>query len=255
MAKRTFFFTIKKEQDKVFFMRFDTHSPLMVLFPLKTELTAFLAALTSQGHAANSTRLNTLSGVQNYFEIPSLNWVCCLGGHGKAQMALTTQFYIQTFAREFNKKVAAVICAGTAGALTRQVSLYDVVVGSETVEHDYKQNFLQKASPCFQGDQNLIQALQQTTFPDFNLFQGRIASGDEDVIDLGRAQQIYDQTSALAVAWEGAGAARACLFNRIPFLEVRGISDFADESMQTNFNKKTEIVMSHIATALLTLIK
>ena len=42
-------------------------------------------------------------------------------------------------------------------------------------------------------------------------------------------------TGAIAVAWEGAGAARACEFSNVPFLEVRGMSDSANESPEAFF--------------------
>ena len=43
-----------------------------------------------------------------------------------------------------------------------------------------------------------------------------------------RARQLHASTDALAVAWEGAGGARAAAFSQVPYVEVRGISDMAD---------------------------
>jgi nucleoside phosphorylase len=59
-----------------------------------------------------------------------------------------------------------------------------------------------------------------------------IASGDEDIVTIERAAELHTQTGAVAVAWEGAGVARACLFSQIPYLEIRGITDTADLLLQ-----------------------
>jgi nucleoside phosphorylase len=56
------------------------------------------------------------------------------GGHGKTQFAVQAQYLIGHF-----PAVELVICAGAAGSLAPDLSVGDVVVGTETVEHDYRQ--------------------------------------------------------------------------------------------------------------------
>lgn len=58
----------------------------------------------------------------------------------------------------------------------------------------------------------------------------------------GRGFQAED-----AVAWEGAGGARACKFSGVPFLEIRGITDAADHSAASDFEKNLEVAMYNIA--------
>jgi adenosylhomocysteine nucleosidase len=76
---------------------------------------------------------------------------------------------------------------------------------------------------------------------------GAIASGDEDIMTTGRRQRLREQTGGFAAAWEGAGGARACAFSGVPFLEVRGITDAADDGAAADFENNLEIAMGHIA--------
>ena len=79
---------------------------------------------------------------------------------------------------------------------------------------------------------------------------GPIASGDEAIVSSARAEKLRELTGAYAVAFEGAGAARACRFSGVPFLEVRGISDAADESARGEIEKNLPLAMKHVTTVL-----
>ena len=74
-----------------------------------------------------------------------------------------------------------------------------------------------------------------------------IASGDEGIADTEQANRIRDLTSAFAVAWEGAGGAKACAFAGVPFLEVRGISDMADSGAMEAFTQNLPMAMNNVA--------
>ena len=75
-----------------------------------------------------------------------------------------------------------------------------------------------------------------------------VASGDEDIVDDQRRATLQLATCALAVAWEGAGGARACGFSGVPFLEVRGITDNADDAGVADFKANVAVAMRNIAT-------
>jgi nucleoside phosphorylase len=72
-----------------------------------------------------------------------------------------------------------------------------------------------------------------------------ITSGDEDVVTSERAQAIRDQTGAARVAWEGSGASRAALFNRLGSLEIRAVSDAADKEAPQRFEANLPIAMAN----------
>ena len=99
------------------------------------------------------------------------------------------------------------ICAGAAGGLSSQLSVGDVVVGTETVEHDYRLLFASRPLPRFPGNRSSIDGLRHSAqgVSGFQVAFDVIASGDEDVVTSERAQAIRDQTGAACVAWEGSG--------------------------------------------------
>lgn len=58
---------------------------------------------------------------------------------------------------------------------------------------------------------------------------------------------LHRLTGALAVAWEGAGGARACHFSGIPFVEIRGITDRADSDAASDFEANLGSAMGNVA--------
>ena len=84
----------------------------------------------------------------------------------------------------------------------------------------------------------------------FRVTFGSVASGDESVITSHRKESIYLSTRASAVAFEGAGAGRACEFSMMPFLELRAISDSADENAKIDFFSNIPLAMANIGTIL-----
>jgi adenosylhomocysteine nucleosidase len=161
---------------------------------------------------------------------------------GKAQFALQTQHLLDNYAG-----IDGVVCAGSAGALGAGLRAGEIVVATETVEHDCVYQFVKRGPPRFPADPALLARLRavQETAP-FRVHFGPVASGDEDVVDRKRAEQIRERTGALAVAWEGAGGARACRFSEAPYLEIRGVSDGANPLALVSFLLHLGSVMEHI---------
>ena len=80
------------------------------------------------------------------------------------------------------------ICAGAAGSLAPELSDGDVVVGTDTVEHDYRLLFATHPLPRFPGHGPSIDALRGLArgISGFHVAFDVIASGDEDVVTLER---------------------------------------------------------------------
>jgi adenosylhomocysteine nucleosidase len=169
------------------------------------------------------------------------------GGHGKTQFAVQAQYLVDSF-----PSAELVICAGAAGSLTPELSVGDVVVGSETVEHDYRLLFATRPLPRFPGHAPSIVALRGAAHrvSDFRVAFDVIASGDEDVVAAARARAIREQTGAVCVAWEGSGAARAARFNGIGSLEIRAVTDAADQEAPQRFDRNLPIAMANLAALL-----
>jgi adenosylhomocysteine nucleosidase len=143
-----------------------------------------------------------------------------------------------------------VICCGASGSLNPDVGVGDVVAATTTVEHDYTLRFVQRPDPRFPGDEKTISDLRNafSTQPaPFRLHFNLIASGDEDVVTTERAMELGQQTNGVCVAWEGAGVARACRFNNVPFLELRAVTDLADKSAASDFDLNLAQAMRNAA--------
>jgi adenosylhomocysteine nucleosidase len=147
-----------------------------------------------------------------------------------------------------------VACLGAAGSLVPDLSVGDVVVGTETVEHDYRLLFASRPMPRFPGHSPSIFALRRAAgrLHGFRVAFGVIASGDEDVVASECARAIRDQTGAVCVAWEGSGAARAALFNGVGSLETRGVTDAANKEAPQRFEVNLPIAITNLAALLRT---
>lgn len=210
---------------------------VLVLTPLAIEHAMLAAALTAEGTRAeadhNGVKVISLSGMDVDLAI---------GGHGKVQFALSTQLLVQKF------KPRLVICAGGAGRLDPRLMPLDVVAGEVTIEHDFRLRFIDRPLPRFPGDLGTLERLRHmNSWNGFNVHIGPLASGDEDILDVDRAAQLRTATGAVAVAWEGAGGARAARLHGIPFIEIRAITDSADSEAPRAFTESVKHGMKNVA--------
>ena len=216
----------------------------LIITPMKEELDFLLQNCTNRGFHAKSAMIGRLPVVR----LPDLNVTLARGGLGKVQFAVQTQHLLDTCS-----DWDLVACAGAAGALADEVSVGDVVVATTTVEHDYNNKFSERALPKFDGASAAIADLKSVSqsVKTFSVHFGPIASGDEDVVETERKRILHESTGALAVAWEGAGGARACVFSGLPFVEIRGVTDTADHKAASDFEDNLEVAMSNLATLII----
>ena len=206
----------------------------LIITPMREELDFLLQSCTTAGFHAESATVGRLPVVR----LPDLSIALARGGLGKVQFALQTQHLLDACS-----DWDLIVCAGAAGASADEVSVGDIVVATTTVEHDYNNKFNKRALPTFDGAKAAIAELRSVSRSTkaFSVHFGPIASGDEDVVETERKRALHESTGALAVAWEGAGGARACAFNRIPFVEIRGVTDTADHNAASDFEENLEL--------------
>ena len=204
----------------------------LVVVPIDPEFEAMAAVLGEMGYAGEERAVGRLTAT----EFADGRLIVARGGLGKTQFGVQTRHLLDNL-----DGVDAVICAGTSGALAESVNKFDVVVATETIEHDFNRGntLIVLPLPTYAGDAALIAAARELAasgrFP-FALRFGGVASGDEGIASRERASEVRDATGgALAVAWEGAGGARAAELSGVPFLELRGISDGAGEAALEEF--------------------
>jgi len=211
----------------------------LIVTPLPEEQQFLVSALAGAGCTAERVNIGPI----DIYEFPKLNFAVARGGHGKTQLAVHTRYLLDKL-----PDVKQVICAGAAGALAPELHVGDIVIASITVEHDYLLKFVTRPDPAFLGDAEMLAEFTSLESTDtYNVRVGIVASGDEDVIDLLRGSAIREQTGALAVAWEGAGAARAAGLTETPVLEIRGITDSANHDAPGDFETHLERAMASIA--------
>ena len=217
---------------------------VLAVVPTSREFEALTEFLAEWGHEAGELQAGRLP-IKEY---AAGRLLVARGGLGKVQFSLHTQHLLDNLAG-----VNLVVCAGTAGGLGPDPAVGDVVVASTTIEHDFNTAMFENPPPSFDGDETAISALKTAlvgTAPGFAVRFGVVISRDESIVESARAAEIHRSTGALAAAWEGAGGARASRFCETPFLEVRGISDGANESAPDEFVKNVPIAMKSVAEVL-----
>jgi adenosylhomocysteine nucleosidase len=214
---------------------------MLVLTPQLVELESLLDGFYQIGCELSQQSIDRVRA----WTIPALSIRLAAAGHGKAQFAVQTQYLLDRL-----PDTKGVVCTGGAGGLDPRLRVGDIVIGTSTVEHDYLIRFFKVPLTEHPGHRPFLSALQRLS----NVSQDgcrfwfdRIASGDEDIVDTARATRLRDATGAVCVAWEGSGGARAAAFNDIPFIEIRGITDAANESAHGDYHSNLKIVMPRIA--------
>jgi adenosylhomocysteine nucleosidase len=212
---------------------------IAILMPLPEELAILVAVLEKFGLHKRELQLEHL----NVFEFKEVDLIVGCGGHGKTQFGIQAQYLLCQI-----PQIQLLACAGAAGALTDSLQVGDIVVATETVEHDYYLKFVSRPLPRFVGDSLIIESLRtiHTTEWDFAVHFGNVASGDEDIIDAVRGREIARLTNCIAVAWEGAGGARMCQFNKKRYVELRCVTDTANHHTAADFETNLASAMTNL---------
>jgi adenosylhomocysteine nucleosidase len=216
---------------------------VLIITPTRKEFDFFLQTCTKMGLRVENSEVGKLPVVG----FPDLGITLACGGAGKTQYAVQTQ-HLLDMCTDWD----LVICAGAAGALVDELRIGDIVVATSTVEHDYCNKFSQHPLPRFEGAQTTIADLRRGVplTDSFKVWFGPIASGDEDVVEAERRRVLQQVTGALVVAWEGVGGARACAFSNVPFVEIRGVTDTANNSAPSDYDRNLEATINNVATFL-----
>lgn len=163
------------------------------------------------------------------------------GGLGMVAFQTGSSFWLSQW-----PECELLVCAGTAGAITTDLELGDVVLGVES-------GFWDGSLESFAGDMRARRRIAAETYG-FRVLEGLILSTDKDVLDGIQARELHSRTEAIAVAWEGIGGARAAQLRQCPFLEIRGITDFANDQALGDFGETMELAMTNVAESLYTLL-
>ena len=171
-------------------------------------------------------------------------------GIGKVNAGICAQILADVFS------VDAIINTRIAGSLNKNINIGDIVLSTDVLHHDMdatgfgyrKGQIPQMPVFFFNADDNLRRLAAEVckeVNPDIQVFEGRIASGDQFVCDQDVKNRIVSEFSAYATEMEGAAIGQAAYLNEIPFLVVRAISDKADGSAQMDYSEFEKAAVDH----------
>lgn len=161
-------------------------------------------------------------------------------GIGKVNAAMCTQILVDSY------QVDAVINTGIAGSLNAKIDIGDIVLSTDTLEHDmdavafgYEVGQIPRMDTLsFKADEKLralAKKVCEEVNPDVAVFEGRVVSGDQFISDKKKKEWLVETFEGYCTEMEGAAIAHAAYLNEIPFLIVRAISDKADDSASVDY--------------------
>ena len=157
-------------------------------------------------------------------------------GIGKVFAAICTE----TMILKYNPQ--NIIHIGIAGSLCDNLTVHDVAIASEVVQHDYDQTAFGMKKGEIQGldlinipcDKKMVSDLI-TCAEKINVKYkvGVIASGDQFIVDSKKKENLVKDFDAIAVEMEGASTGQVCYVNGVAFAVVRSISDGSSDDTDT----------------------
>lgn len=181
-------------------------------------------------------------------------------GIGKVNAAICTQILIDKF------QVKAIINTGIAGSLQNEINIGDIVLSSDTMQHDmdatgfgYEFGVIPRMeTSVFQADAKLITLAQECckkVNPEIGVYIGRVVSGDQFISNRQDKEWITEHFGGYCTEMEGAAIAQAAYLNQIPFLIVRAISDKADNSAQMDYAEFEKQAIIHSVNLIVEMVK
>lgn len=237
-----------------------------IMSAMHEELAAVLAAMPGEQRVQVAGRDFGVGHWQGHSVVVVLSRI------GKVAAATTATVLIERFG------VDTLVFTGVAGGLGSGVRVGDVVVADGLVQHDMDASplFPRHEVPLygrarFEADAKLVVQLAQaseqvladaalhlgpSTLAEFQLnaprvHRGLILSGDRFVSTSAESHALRQALpEALAVEMEGAAVAQVCHDYGVPFAAVRTISDRADDTAHTDFQRFIREVASRYSLAI-----
>lgn len=164
-------------------------------------------------------------------------------GIGKVNAALLTMLLVQQGAEQ-------IIFTGVAGGLAPSLSVGDIVVSADAMQHDvdvsalgYRLGHIPDELIHWPADPQLraLALACAQELADVHSMEGRIVSGDQFVADRDKVVWLRQTFQACCVEMEGASVAQVCSRCEVPFVIIRSISDTADYDASLSFQEFTPL--------------
>ena len=181
-------------------------------------------------------------------EINNKKYILVRSGVGKVNAARTTQVLIDKFDIEY------IINTGSAGALNENLSIGDIVIGKELIQHDFDvtafgrdKGYIPETGKIFKSDDNIIKKCENVKIENIKIVKGIITSGDIFCTDVKMKEKIRQKFKSDCTEMEGAAIAQVCYLNKIPFVVIRSISDIPNGNNELDFNEYLEFASKNCA--------
>ena len=158
-------------------------------------------------------------------------------GIGKVNAAALTQLMIL-------QGVERLIFTGVAGALEPSLSVGDIVISTDCVQHDvdatafdYELGQVPREPLAWAADEQLRQVALGVAraLKNVQVLEGRILSGDQFIASPEKAAWLRETFGGACTEMEGAAVAQVCAKWNVPFVIIRSMSDSADDSAEVDF--------------------
>lgn len=180
-------------------------------------------------------------------------------GIGKVNAAMCTQILIDLF------NVDAVINTGVAGALADGITVGDVIVSEDALQHDMDCSPLgdpagvipRMKESIFKADKRLMDAAVEASKKviEGRTALGRVVSGDQFIASMDIKNRLRDMFLGSCAEMEGAAIAHICYMNNVPYVIIRNISDAADGSADVSFAEFCRTAVEHSGRIVLEMLK
>lgn len=180
-------------------------------------------------------------------------------GIGKVNAAMCTQILIDLF------NVNAVINTGAAGALAGGITVGDVVISTDALQHDMDCSALgdpvgtipRMTDSIFKSDPVLAKTAYDASKKviEGKTIMGRVVSGDQFIANNDLKEKLLNQFSGSCAEMEGAAIAHICCLNGVPYVIIRNISDSADGSAEVSFTEFCAEAAEHSGKIVLEMMK
>jgi 5''-methylthioadenosine/S-adenosylhomocysteine nucleosidase len=161
-------------------------------------------------------------------------------GIGKVNAAVAAEVLAEVY------KCKYIINTGIAGSLNKDIDIGDIVLSTDSVQHDmdvtglgYERGIIpdQDTSYYKASDElrHIAKAACEKVNPDIKVFEGRVVSGDQFISGKEVKDDIVKTFNGMCTEMEGAAIAQVAWLNNVPYLVIRAISDKADDSAEMDY--------------------
>ena len=229
---------------------------------MNSNLTGIICAMSleMEGLRAQMTDMTaeTVSGIEfvrgKLGGAPVVTAVC---GVGKVFAALCAQTMILRYAP------ARIINTGVAGSLSPELTIGNIAIADDVVQHDMDTSPLGDPVGLLSGinivripaDAALCEALTASAVTcGLTVKSGTIATGDQFISTTAQKTRIRDTFGAIACEMEGGAIGHVCYVNGTPFAVLRAISDGGDEAAQMDYPTFARMAAANSVRVLVTLL-